>query len=101
MGVTPGARASQRQRGGNGAAVGKVWSEYQETQRDEKYFSDNLRYGVSFAKKFIDGPDKKQLKKTGELRNLMNLHNNKAGRMVSRVQIQSDLILSGPDRWPL
>ena len=42
---------------------------------DEKYFSDNLRYGVSFAKKFIDGPDKKELKKTGELRNLMNLHN--------------------------
>ena len=44
--------------------------------------SDNLRYGVNFAKRFIDGPDKKGLKKTGELRNLMNLHNNKAGRMV-------------------
>ena len=55
MGVTPGARASQRQRGGNGAAVGKVWLECQrETERDEKYFSDNLRYGLSFAKKFID-----------------------------------------------
>lgn len=50
--------------------------------------SDNLRYGVSFAKKFIDGPDKKQLKKTGELRNLMNLHNNKAGRMaLSRLML--------------
>ena len=48
-------------------------------------FSDNLRYGVNFARKFIDGPDKKQLKKTGELRNLMNLHNNKAGRMVSPI----------------
>ena len=47
-----------------------------------KFFSDNLRYGVNFAKRFIDGPDKKGLKKTGELRNLMNLHNNKAGRMV-------------------
>ena len=48
--------------------------------------SDNLRYGVNFAKRFIDGPDKKGLKKTGELRNLMNLHNNKAGRMVSLVR---------------
>ena len=85
VGVTPGDRASPRRRAGNGADVGwcgdpalsgNIWW-------DEKYFSDNLRYGVSFAKKFIDGPDKKQLKKTGELRNLMNLHNNKAGRMVS------------------
>jgi len=42
--------------------------------------SDNLRYGVRFARKFIDGPDKDQLRKTGEIRNLMNLHNNEAGR---------------------
>jgi len=50
--------------------------------------SDNLRYGVNFAKRFIDGPDKKSLKKTGELRNLMNLHNNKAGRMaLSRLML--------------
>jgi len=50
--------------------------------------SDNLRYGVNFAKRFIDGPDKKGLKKTGELRNLMNLHNNKAGRMaLSRLML--------------
>jgi len=50
--------------------------------------SDNLRYGVNFARKFIDGPDKRQLKKTGELRNLMNLHNNKAGRMaLSRLML--------------
>merc|ERR1712079_114439 len=50
--------------------------------------SDILRYGVNFARKFIDGPDKRQLKKTGELRNLMNLHNNKAGRMaLSRLML--------------
>jgi len=42
--------------------------------------SDNLRYGIKFAKKFIDAPDKRLLKKTGEIRNLMNLHNNEAGR---------------------
>jgi len=42
--------------------------------------SDNLRYGIKFAKRFIDAPDKKLLKKTGEMRNLMNLHNNEAGR---------------------
>ena len=45
-------------------------------------FSDNLRYGIKFAKKFIDAPDKRLLKKTGEIRNLMNLHNNEAGRRV-------------------
>jgi len=42
--------------------------------------SDNLRYGIKFAKKFLDVPDKQLLKKTGEIRNLMNLHNNEAGR---------------------
>lgn len=42
--------------------------------------SDNLRYGIKFAKRFIDAPDKKLLKKDGEMRNLMNLHNNEAGR---------------------
>jgi len=42
--------------------------------------SDNLRYGIKFAKRFIDAPDKKQMRKTGEIRNMMNLHNNEAGR---------------------
>ena len=56
--------------------------------------SDNLRYGVNFAKRFIDGPDKKGLKKTGELRNLMNLHNNKAGRMVSLVREKNKFLVS-------
>jgi len=42
--------------------------------------SDNLRYGVKFARKFIDAPDKKLLHEKGEIRNLMNLHNNEAGR---------------------
>ena len=54
-----------------------VWS-----QNNEPSFSDNLRYGIKFAKKFIDAPDKRLLKKTGEIRNLMNLHNNEAGRRV-------------------
>jgi len=42
--------------------------------------SDNLRYGIKFAKRFIDAPDKKLLRQKGEMRNLMNLHNNEAGR---------------------
>ena len=42
-----------------------------------------MRYGIKFAKKFLDAPDKQLLKKTGEIRNLMNLHNNEAGRRVS------------------
>ena len=46
-------------------------------------YSDNLKYGLWFARKFLDAPDKKLLRKKGDIRNLMNLHNNEAGRRVS------------------
>lgn len=42
--------------------------------------SDNLRYGIKFAKRFIDAPDRRELRKSGEMRSMMNLHNNEAGR---------------------
>ena len=42
--------------------------------------SDNVRYGMAFAKKFIDAPDRRLAKSTGHLKFLMNLHNNNVGR---------------------
>ena len=93
--MTTGARGSQPRRAGSGEAAGQcchlILFKQNYLSINLTFFScnvappcsDNLRYGVNFAKRFIDGPDKKGLKKTGELRNLMNLHNNKAGRMVS------------------
>ena len=46
------------------------------------YFSDNLRFGVQFARQFVDAPEKERHKKLKRRRNLMNLHNNEAGREV-------------------
>lgn len=42
--------------------------------------SDNLKYGLQFARKFLDAPDRREVRKKGDIRNLMNLHNNEAGR---------------------
>ncbi|XP_023338432.1 protein Wnt-16 [Eurytemora carolleeae] len=42
--------------------------------------SDNLKYGIKFARKFLDAPDRRMVRKKGDIRNLMNLHNNEAGR---------------------
>ncbi|KAK2725207.1 protein Wnt-4-like [Artemia franciscana] len=48
--------------------------------------SDNLRYGVAFSRQFVDAPERtlKQQKVKEKVfkyaRNLMNLHNNEAGR---------------------
>lgn len=42
--------------------------------------SDNLKYGMKFARKFLDAPDRRLVRKKGDIRNLMNLHNNEAGR---------------------
>nr|XP_053642378.1 protein Wnt-16-like [Cherax quadricarinatus] len=42
--------------------------------------SDNLRFGVQFARQFVDAPEKERHKKFKRRRNLMNLHNNEAGR---------------------
>ena len=47
------------------------------------YFSDNLKYGLRFSRNFLDAGDKSFLKKSGDIRNLMNLHNNEAGRRAS------------------
>ena len=79
--MTEQGREERLQRDGSGEVAGQEG----DRGRDDKIysFSDNLRYGIKFAKKFIDAPDKRLLKKTGEIRNLMNLHNNEAGRRVS------------------
>jgi hypothetical protein len=45
--------------------------------------SDNLEYGMRFARLFIDAPDRRIVRKKGDIRNLMNLHNNEAGRRVN------------------
>ena len=45
--------------------------------------SDNLRFGVQFARQFVDAPEKESHKRFKRQRNLMNLHNNEAGREVS------------------
>ncbi|EFX82994.1 putative secreted signaling factor WNT16 [Daphnia pulex] len=42
--------------------------------------SDNIRYGIQFARQFVDAPEKAMQKKPKNVRNLMNLHNNEAGR---------------------
>ena len=79
--MTEQGREERLQRDGSGEVAGQ---EGDRGRDDYIYsFSDNLRYGIKFAKKFIDAPDKRLLKKTGEIRNLMNLHNNEAGRRVS------------------
>lgn len=44
--------------------------------------SDNIRYGIQFARQFVDAPEKPVEKKAKNVRNLMNLHNNEAGRKV-------------------
>jgi hypothetical protein len=53
------------------------------------YYSDNLNYGVEFARKFVDAPERvkpvpeTKNKKAWSVRMRMNLHNNEAGRQVS------------------
>jgi len=42
--------------------------------------SDNLKYGLRFSRSFLDAADKRLVRKRGDIRNLMNLHNNEAGR---------------------
>ena len=44
--------------------------------------SDNIRYGIQFARQFVDAPERAIQKKQRNVRNLMNLHNNEAGRKV-------------------
>ena len=48
--------------------------------------SDNVNYGLWFAKNFVDAPETMRHEDSRNIRNLMNLHNNEVGRRVSRVQ---------------
>ena len=42
--------------------------------------SDNVRYGMMFARQFVDAPERAERKR--DVRAMMNLHNNNAGRLV-------------------
>lgn len=47
--------------------------------------SDNIAFGIAFAKTFVDAREKRRRKNNKNLgRQLMNIHNNQAGRKVSR-----------------
>lgn len=61
------------------------------------FFSDNLRFGIQFARQFVDAPERERHKKKRNFRNLMNLHNNEAGREVIFVIVSNffSLLLSG------
>lgn len=52
--------------------------------------SDNINYGIRFAKAFVDAKEKK----VKDARALMNLHNNRCGRMVSAA------LAAEPSAWP-
>ena len=52
--------------------------------------SDNINYGIRFAKAFVDAKEKK----VKDARALMNLHNNRCGRMVSAAPAAE------PSAWP-
>lgn len=45
--------------------------------------SDNINYGIKFAKAFIDAKERT----VKDARALVNLHNNRCGRMVSKEQL--------------
>ena len=47
--------------------------------------SDNVNYGIWFSENFVDAPERLSHQKSRNIRNVMNLHNNKVGRLVSIV----------------
>ncbi|XP_025017633.1 protein Wnt-7b-like isoform X2 [Tetranychus urticae] len=52
--------------------------------------SDNIDYAMNFAKKFVDSPDEEVLKrKPDDPEALMNLHNNRAGRLAVYRKMES------------
>lgn len=57
--------------------------------------SDNIHYGVRFAKAFVDAKEKR-LK---DARALMNLHNNRCGRTVSTHVCACTFILAGSGQY--
>lgn len=48
--------------------------------------SDNVRYGMMFARQFVDAPEKSVRKR--DVRAMMNLHNNNAGRLAIAKQME-------------
>ncbi|XP_054164169.1 protein Wnt-16-like [Oppia nitens] len=50
--------------------------------------SDNIRYGMQFAKTFVDAPERAARKKNRDIRAMMNLHNNLAGRLSIQNQME-------------
>lgn len=51
--------------------------------------SDNVRYGVIFARQFVDAPERtRKKKKKSDVRAMMNLHNNQAGRLAIANQME-------------
>jgi len=59
-----------------------LYTQGQDTGQSWKWggCGDNLKYGLRFSRKFLDAPDRKMVRKKGDMRSLMNLHNNEAGR---------------------
>lgn len=57
--------------------------------------SDNINYGIRFAKAFVDAKEKK----VKDARALMNLHNNRCGRMVSAAPAAEPR--ARPSHWDL
>jgi hypothetical protein len=48
--------------------------------------SDNMKFGIQFSRKFVDAPEKnKAWDAPKNVQNLMNLHNNEAGRQVDSI----------------
>ena len=47
--------------------------------------SDNVNYGIWFSETFVDAPERLRHLKSRNIRNVMNLHNNKVGRSVSMI----------------
>lgn len=60
--------------------------------------SDNVNYGLWFAKSFVDAPETIRHEDSRNIRNLMNLHNNEVGRKVS---IQTKLVTEMCQNWQI
>lgn len=56
--------------------------------------SDNLKFGVQFSRKFVDAPEKSKTWENKNVRSLMNLHNNEAGRQVINSSYEIKTLLS-------
>ncbi len=57
--------------------------------------SDDVNYGVRFAKQFLDRQDKLKFKETKHVRYLMSLHNNNMGREVRQRVVTGAYSLQG------